>query len=985
MIDLYTNLVVGTSRVLSFLGPKGDAAGGVLRAALRGLAQFAKAITVAGLDSGRVPGLAAMDSSQPFVRELNRTQPGQPTPSDLDVFAITSDFDSAGPFHKLSGLPSRLKKALADRLVDQLMGTKNDLVVNVNSMTWFDPEFHHPKGFIRDIHNFGTKPRVYHTNYFLQPETFIALRRWLGVGLPFARDDRGVTRSEPGLIVEDLPSVADPDFVAVDAAMPAAEARALVDASTNRFVVVRRFEPSERKVYHYGFTRGEFDEILTAVDPEGIVNGLGILHETEASPEIGSGRLQDFSTAEASTPWGRREIALSGGWPVGVIPHASEVSMKGAEPHDEASSSVMVEYAYTQPMSRRQRRLLMRRAERFVERQRLGSNDYNAAYRKTYGNKGETSASPATESKTLRQFFRAQMDGEIVIDQPVTLMVELSAEELPMAAGRTEAGSGANVNPSRKISLAVLGRKNVVVDGDSRVDIDPAAPGAPHRLFFNVRGTDEGDGEVWVIAQQGPQPLVTLELHPVVVPARSGARRRDTVSDAVVPLVSQTRPRNQLRIVEQRHGDRTSFDFEFRSEKLDCLEFDKTPLDMDPAEYVADLYRDIESRWVSSQSDVEAFALDLQAMGVQMFTRLIPLSIQHALWKGRDTIESIEVVSTEPFIPWELVHLKDPDGLGLDGRERFFGLMGLVRWLHGAGLPRPQIRLKDATVKAVVPDYPAGSGMELPATMNELAFVQQRLGGEQVPAQHADLIRLLRTPGSFDVLHFAGHGVAAADNIANSQLILEGRVENGAWIPSELSATTVEAFANLAGHDGSRPLVFLNACQVGRAGYQLNGLGGFAQAFLRKRAGTFVSSLWAVGDAPAATFTRVFYEALLDEKTLAQATTAARRAARTAGKPPGSPTRCTVTHMQSRCSAGNGVHVIGWSSHRETAFILEGAVRPHIMGDANSHRPGARIALASTAVKLDLCPWRHPEAIDESLRLPNQVSTPMSRDFRTLR
>jgi hypothetical protein len=82
----------------------------------------------------------------------------------------------------------------------------------------------------------------------------------------------------------------------------------------------------------------------------------------------------------------------------------------------------------------------------------------------------ETAAPPVAEPETLCQFFRAQVDDEIVIDQPVTLLVEVSAEELTMAAGRAKAGGGAKVDPSRKISLAVLGRKNVVVDGDSRAN-----------------------------------------------------------------------------------------------------------------------------------------------------------------------------------------------------------------------------------------------------------------------------------------------------------------------------------------------------------------------------------------------------------------------------------------------------------------------------------------------------------------------------------
>jgi len=76
----------------------------------------------------------------------------------------------------------------------------------------------------------------------------------------------------------------------------------------------------------------------------------------------------------------------------------------------------------------------------------------------------------------------------------------------------------------------------------------------------------------------------------------------------------------------------------------------------------------------------------------------------------------------------------------------------------------------------------------------------------------------------------------------------------------------------------------LNACQAGRAGYKLSGIGGFARAFLTGKAGVFVGALWSVGDQPARTFTEHFYERLLAGDRLAEATIAARGVAREAGE-----------------------------------------------------------------------------------------------------
>ena len=75
----------------------------------------------------------------------------------------------------------------------------------------------------------------------------------------------------------------------------------------------------------------------------------------------------------------------------------------------------------------------------------------------------------------------------------------------------------------------------------------------------------------------------------------------------------------------------------------------------------------------------------------------------------------------------------------------------------------------------------------------------------------------------------------------------------------------------------------INACQTGRSGNALTGMGGFAQAFLRGGAGAFVAPLWSVGDWPARIFTEALYTELLKGKPLAKATTLARKQAGLAG------------------------------------------------------------------------------------------------------
>lgn len=142
---------------------------------------------------------------------------------------------------------------------------------------------------------------------------------------------------------------------------------------------------------------------------------------------------------------------------------------------------------------------------------------------------------------------------------------------------------------------------------------------------------------------------------------------------------------------------------------------------------------------------------------------------------------------------------------------------------------------------------------------------------------------LLENPGGFDLLHFAGHGAADASDPTNARLVLSVFEQDGEWVERCLAAVDVEQSGNVASETGRHPIIVLNACQLGRVGHNLAGIGGFASAFLNAGAGVFVSSLWAVGDEPAYSFIEKFYEALLEQKTIAEEAVAARSAASAAG------------------------------------------------------------------------------------------------------
>jgi CHAT domain-containing protein len=196
----------------------------------------------------------------------------------------------------------------------------------------------------------------------------------------------------------------------------------------------------------------------------------------------------------------------------------------------------------------------------------------------------------------------------------------------------------------------------------------------------------------------------------------------------------------------------------------------------------------------------------------------------------------------------------------------------------------------------VIPHYP-DPDWRLPNAEDVEEPLLRRLGATPVPPRQAEVLALLERQGEVDLLHFGCHGSADAGQIDSSALWLEGEVVDqsgqAAWVKESLLASTVAQFARLRGRDGRRPIVVVNACQTGRSGRALTGLGGFAFAFIgpregsgdsRGRAAAFVGALWSVGDAPATTFVDALYAALRAGRSMSAASRQARQAARRAGE-----------------------------------------------------------------------------------------------------
>lgn len=183
LVDLYTNLAVAATRVLDQL-PAAAPVATVLGGAVRGIGAFVKYLVSYAATSDVVPGLKAMVPGGAFVTRLNQTQPDQPGPG-TSWYVVSSDFhvDVLNGTYLPEEFPRELAAELAEGFVDPIFRGPNDLVVDVSSMGAIDLAV---GGFVAGREALGANDRVYHTNYFTQPDVIAAIGGWLplraGVG-----------------------------------------------------------------------------------------------------------------------------------------------------------------------------------------------------------------------------------------------------------------------------------------------------------------------------------------------------------------------------------------------------------------------------------------------------------------------------------------------------------------------------------------------------------------------------------------------------------------------------------------------------------------------------------------------------------------------------------------------------------------------------------------------------------------------------------
>jgi CHAT domain len=481
-------------------------------------------------------------------------------------------------------------------------------------------------------------------------------------------------------------------------------------------------------------------------------------------------------------------------------------------------------------------------------------------------------------------YFAAEMEPHPPLKRQIPLFVTVSRQKIEAVESAASAASEAavKVDAKRTIVIEVIARKNCRVAGDKIAEIDVPDEKRAETLRFVVEGGAEGAADILVEARQGPRILASFALAPIFVDAENKALRRTQVASTIAEGREEPAV---LRIYEIADRGKVTlrFDLACLDPNISVSDSRELPSGFSRDVYVAEIFRGIESAWTSTNRSYDQFLSRLKSNGIVMAKELLPEKVHDALWRHRDAIRAIQVISEEPFIPWELLYVNDPKS-GPQGMG-FLAEWGLVRWLHSTPWPGPYLTMRDEQVHFVIPNY-LDPGLQLEGAAAEREMLTKLFGRpREVMAESISVTEFLQQEAErCDVLHFACHGEAAQRAVMSADLLMSGTQVDGGFTTDLLSADQVKTSARFAAA-GPNQMVFINACQTGRSGSGISGgVAGFVDAFLRpyseRGAGALVGAHWSVNDKLAYSFAEAFYRALKDGKALVDAARVAREAAK---------------------------------------------------------------------------------------------------------
>lgn len=507
------------------------------------------------------------------------------------------------------------------------------------------------------------------------------------------------------------------------------------------------------------------------------------------------------------------------------------------------------------------------------------------------GEEAPLRGSPAEHQDTLTRDPQLDFCERLEAGASADLVVRL---ELPSSAA-TAAGrmTLAFASGSDEIELvAEVSAPGFRVDGPRHATLclrrerNPALERATFRLSALDPGSEPVERTIVVSFFRGNDCVGGISHHTLVVP--------HGCADDPAPTPSRPARRDALRVPRQPRQaadlvvclrrpqiGRDVFELSLRSqipgEEYEARDFGSFDLNgRELASYLGDALDPSFARFPGTHLAESAFDAALAAWHVDFLRTLADLGKQ--LWLHlpqafraeylrlmglANPPRSLFVFSDELSFPWEIVR---PSG-EVNGDYCELPPLGVAhllgRWRPGTGA-RPQPQALPVNRMAIVVPGAEHSGLQWAADEVRQLRALLPFAERVTPVTHGQVGRLL-DDGDAQIVHFSGHGAVGA-NADLTALELEG-------------GESITAMAFAASRLGStrQPLLFLNACTVGRGGRVLGRAGGFAGNCIEAGWSGVVAPYWPVLDSSAAAFGVAFYRKLKAGRSIGEALGELRR------------------------------------------------------------------------------------------------------------
>ncbi len=420
-----------------------------------------------------------------------------------------------------------------------------------------------------------------------------------------------------------------------------------------------------------------------------------------------------------------------------------------------------------------------------------------------------------------------------------------------------------------KLTVSVQAKGFDILDPDTttsrnfhRITLDVTDEDQEVRGGFLLRAHTTDDDlptTIYVRFSHANLPVGQLELPTTISPTRTriAAPRAANIGGGIRLSFDPAPPPDLVFHISQTHDGKFEIVVDRRSgeRRFDNWPLGEFPIQGDPAVFAESVLQ--QFRMARELQPPEQRAGRIDGLGVDLWWQL-PEHFRDFYWEQMHGQQlSIAINSQEPYIPWELIKPQRTKAGG-ETAEMLGLAFSMARWKQGRFYPDP---LKVAGFAAIAPTYPDNP---LQHTSLEAQELERRYGARLVPGQYGEVTALLRSTG-VQAIHFAGHGRFEPTTPTDSKIELADHP----LVPSDVRTATVGRT--------DRPLMFVNACEVGNQGWSLTQIGGWADTFCDAGCTAFVGPYWAVNDRVAKKAAILFYDELGAGRTLGQAMQAIRR------------------------------------------------------------------------------------------------------------